>query len=95
MQNRRHNDQFAALPFREPVLRGDPFTAFKFCIFGDARVLFEWTFGEKEPGIESSRRKRWRYPAANKSEIVSVEMQTIMIEQLRPGHATRFEIIEQ
>src|SRR6185295_9168010 len=50
---------------------------------------------KKEPGVEAARRKWRRDPATNKTEIISVEAQAVMIEQLRPGHTARVKIIEQ
>ena len=41
------------------------------------------------------RRKRRCYPAAGESEIIRIQMQPIMLEQLRPGHPTRFKIIPE
>ena len=94
VQHRRHYNDFAPLPTRVGIACGDPFAAFQFGICGGLRFLLRRTMSEKEPGIKTSRRK-WRgHPAAGKSEIIRIEMQPIMIEQLRPVHAARFKIVE-
>src|SRR5215471_18918523 len=95
MQNRRHDDDFAMLPLLVGVTRGNPHATLKLRILVGVRILFRWTIDKKEPGIESSRRKWGSHPATNESEIVCVEVQAVMLEQLRPRHSLGFEIVEE
>src|SRR5713226_7959238 len=95
MQHGRHGEHFSSFPFRIGVARADPFSGFKLRVAANTRLLFPRTVYEKKPGVESSRSKRRRHPAADESKIPPVQTQRVMAQQLRPRHTFRFEIVEQ
>ena len=84
MQNRWRSQNLVAFPLFVGLTRADPFAICQFCVAGHARLLFCGTVCKKEPGIKSSRRERGRHPTADKNEIVRVQMQPVMLKQLRP-----------
>src|SRR2546430_501681 len=95
MQDRWRSQNLVAFPLFVSLTRADPFATCQFSIAGDMRLLFGRTMHEKEPGIKSSRRKRRRHPTADKSEVIRVQMQTVMRKQLGPRHSSRLKIVEQ
>src|SRR5438132_712290 len=95
MQHRRRSQNLVAFPLFVSLTRADPFATCQFCVAGDMRLLFHGAMHEKEPGIKSSRRERRRHPTADKSEVIRVQMQTVMLKQLGPRHSSRFKIVEQ
>src|SRR6266850_5059604 len=95
MQHRRCRDNFAAFPFCVGVARADPLATLEFRIFRNLRLLLWRTSDEKKPGVETPGRKRRRHPTTGESEVVSVEMQSIKIQQFWPRQALRFEIVQQ
>ncbi len=74
---------------------GNPLATFEFGVGSHARILFERTIGEKEPGVKPARSKRRRDPAADESEIPRVKMQAIMPQQPWPRHSFRFKVVKQ
>src|SRR5258708_34922778 len=95
MQHRRYHDNFTAFPFCIRVARANPLATLQFRIFRNPGLLLCRTVSEKKPGVETTRRKRGSYPAANENEGTRVEMQSIKLEQLWPSQAFRFEIVQQ
>src|SRR6266404_1771769 len=79
MQDGRHRDNFAASPLFISIAGADPLATLQFRISRHFRLLLCRTVSEKKPGVETTRRKRRCYPAAHKSEVTRVEMQTIKI----------------
>src|SRR5205085_6437144 len=61
----------------------------------DAWFLFTWTVDEKEPSIEAARTERRRDPTTGEREIARVQVETVMREHLRKGHALRSQIIQE
>src|SRR5687768_882767 len=82
------------LPPRKRIRCRDPFAGFKFTGY-DLRMLPCRASREKKPGIESSRAKWWSQPTANINEIIGVQSQIVMVEQLRPGHSPRIQIVQE
>src|SRR5215813_12912227 len=74
MQDWRDGNNFIMPPPRVAIARRNPFTAFQFSIAADGWLLFCRTIDQKEPRIESSRRKWWRKPATHKNELTAVEL---------------------
>ena len=94
VQRRRHGDDLIAHPAIVSITRRAAIRRLQ--LTRDyIRFLLWRTVNEKEPRIETSRIERRRYPTTDKSKIISVEIQLVMLQQRGPRHASRFEIVEQ
>src|SRR5690349_7933575 len=94
MQRRRHCHHQISHPTIVSVTRRYPFTVFQ--LAGDhVWLLLCRTVDEKEPRVETSRIERRRYPTSDVCEVIRVEIQLVMLQQRRPRHSPRLEIVEQ
>src|SRR6185369_1644610 len=94
MQRWRHSHDQISHPAIVSVTRRSPLTAFKLSC-DHIRFLLRWTLNEEEPRIEAPCVERRCHPAADVREIISVEIQLVMLQQRRPRHSSRLEIVEQ